>query len=137
MFYWDIIFLSKITLMSTKGSQINSNLFVKISLVSINLVWLLKKKNWKYNAQISNTENLPFYCFAKLKVPSLPSLFTGELKGGKNPAPLSLAAARSAFEPQGPRSYWEWNVSTESSFLSYLGQQLCGFSGTLNIILKD
>lgn len=27
-------------------------------------------------------------------------------------------------------------MSTESSFLSYLGQQLCSFSGTLNII-KD
>ena len=40
------------------------------------------------------------------------------------------------FQPQGPRSCWEWNVSTESLFLSYPGQEACSFSDILNI-LKD
>lgn len=49
---------------------------------------------------------------------------------------ISLTKIRSTFQPQGPRSSWEWNVSTESLFLSYPGQQVCSFSDILNI-LKD
>ena len=67
-----------------------------------------------------------YYCF---------SLFIRNVNEGKDFAHIFNKDQVYILAP-GPRSCWEWNVSTESLFLSYPGQQVCSFSDTLNI-LKD